>query len=291
MRDVDFDRGLRERIEEALLSKLKESAIGMNIDVKDGVVKLQGTVDVLSEKKAAEEIIHRIPGVKKVENELTVALDNGSYSDREIEEELNDKLANDPRIEGEIGAKVFNGIVTLQGRVDAAIKEFWARQVAERTRGVVEVRSQVEVLPEMEIDDSKIANEISRQLNNSLHVNRRDIIVEVVNGEVTLKGVVDTPEQALQAELIALGVKGVKRVEKELEFRHGEDEGDKKLTNELREALGKAGLAMVRAVVVDGIAFLHGKVGTPDQRHRAEEVAAKIEGIREVHNAIYITVH
>ena len=45
---------------------------GLQVDVKDGVVTLRGTVEQQKQKARAGKLVRKVNGVKKVENELTI---------------------------------------------------------------------------------------------------------------------------------------------------------------------------------------------------------------------------
>ncbi len=53
----------------------------------NGTVQIQGIVNVLAEKHQAEELVWRFPGVKNVENNITVCTDGG-VDDEDIAFEL-----------------------------------------------------------------------------------------------------------------------------------------------------------------------------------------------------------
>ncbi len=46
----------------------------LSVDVKDGVVTLGGSVERDKQKQRAEKLAHKVPGVKRVVNQITVRL-------------------------------------------------------------------------------------------------------------------------------------------------------------------------------------------------------------------------
>ena len=73
-----------ERIKELLSERLTDDddidASEISIEVKNGEATLTGTVGSREEKRAAEELAERSPGVREVQNHLRVTQDSSSWS-------------------------------------------------------------------------------------------------------------------------------------------------------------------------------------------------------------------
>lgn len=63
---------IRSAIENALTRRAEREAKHLQIQVRDGVVTLKGTVDSWAERNAVERLASYTPGVKKLVNEITV---------------------------------------------------------------------------------------------------------------------------------------------------------------------------------------------------------------------------
>jgi osmotically-inducible protein OsmY len=83
------DRSMGDRVDDALItSTLKaklvadspKSLVNVNVDTKDGVVHLQGSVPTEQDRVDAERMARATKGVRDVHNELTVA--SGAASPR-----------------------------------------------------------------------------------------------------------------------------------------------------------------------------------------------------------------
>ncbi len=64
---------------------------GIKVSSSNGVVRLQGIVDVFAEKMRAEDIAARVSGVTHIENNLTVSTD-GRITDEDINFEVAEEL-------------------------------------------------------------------------------------------------------------------------------------------------------------------------------------------------------
>ncbi|MDA8234365.1 MAG: BON domain-containing protein [Clostridia bacterium] len=284
------DFKLQEEIRSLLKNRMNLSAYDINIEIEDGRVSLSGVVDVLAEKNQAGEMVSRLPWVKKVDNNLTIAMEKG-IEDKQIAQEVLAKfeeLGIDPR---HIGVEASHGMVKLVGNVAAAAESLAALRAAEKVRGVKEVLSALKLAEESTRDDATITNAVETALSRSDEVDVRDVMTETKNGTVYLSGWVDSQQQIDAAVALANSVTGVKKVHNHLRASGEVTEGDVALTNEARRVLSKAGLGVVKVFVVNGTAFLGGIVQSIDQKHKAGETVHKVDGLTGVHNAITVALH
>ena len=205
---------LARKVKEALMERTRSTGVDVKVEVRgEGMIRLAGIVDVLSERVAAEDIARRVPGVSKVINDLTVSMD-GQFTDKHIEKEVVERLGSRPETAG-VGARVSQGVVTLLGRVENLARARAAVRLAERTRGVREVRSELRLQAVLR-DDATITNEVERTLSaRGLEAGLID--TRTVDGVVRLRGQVDDAEQRRQAEEAASAVPGVREVRNELD--------------------------------------------------------------------------
>src|SRR5581483_2221037 len=67
------DDEIHDKVRLRLTSDAVVKGGGIDVDVKDGVVTLHGTVELEKQKTRAEKLAKKVSGVKKVNNELKVA--------------------------------------------------------------------------------------------------------------------------------------------------------------------------------------------------------------------------
>jgi osmotically-inducible protein OsmY len=286
------DTMLQREVEDALKDSRLLRTTDIRIDTHNGEVTLYGLVDVLAEKWRAAEIVSKLPGVRAVDNSLTVAMDR-PVDDKEIVSLVRERLAADPRVDlHRIAVRVEKGVVWMEGDAGTIAEAEAAKEQAAGVMGVKEVIINIKIgAGEFARDDATLANAVETAFSRSPRVSPRNIKTLIDSGIVTLEGTVDTADQIEEAVRMASQVPGVRKVIARLNARHGVTSEDAHLTNALRKLLGQQGLGSVRGFVVNGTAFLDGVVGTPDKKHRAEELAGQIPGIRGINNGIRIQQH
>jgi osmotically-inducible protein OsmY len=193
--------------------------------VKNGVVILTGTVDVYSAKLDADNRAHHRKNVKGVENEIEVA--GPAIDDTTLRNKLAQKLAYDRVGYGTTAFNAFTigvqkGVVTLGGTAYGPSDKDSAVSLVENYPGVKDVVNNIEVAPVSPMDD-RIRLAVARAIYGFPQLNRyaidpaKPIRITVVNGNVTLSGVVDSQADKEVANIRANGVPGVFKVVNHLE--------------------------------------------------------------------------
>lgn len=285
---------LRERVKKAVLDRLQLSGEGINIEVKGRDVTLSGVVDVLAEKQEAGEAAGSVPGVRAVDNSLTVGME-GQIDDDQIKKLVEERIMADPRLElRRIGVRVHDGVVYLLGEVDSLAEQELAVSYCRRVQGVKNVVNRMAGPRKGERDDASIVNAVELNFSRTLSLDPGDIHTSCRNGVVTLEGYVEEPEMAVAALRAASRVKGVRDIVNRIEIGYGDPGRDALLTNELRRRLAEHPLvspAQVKAFVVGNWAFLAGEVYSPDAKKAAGQIAYQLKGITGVTNELEIVKH
>jgi len=200
--------------------------------VQNGVVKLTGTVELYSAKLDADDRAHHRQNVKGVENQIEVA--GPEVDDMTLRNKLAEKLAYDRVGYGTTAFNAFTigvekGVVTLGGTAYGPTDKDSALSLAENYPGVKDVIDNVEVAPVSPMDDRiRLAEARSiygfPQLNKYAIDPAKPIRITVVNGNVTLSGVVDSQSDKDVANIRANAVPGVFKVVNNLEVVGGEAE-------------------------------------------------------------------
>ena len=193
--------------------------------VNNGTVTLTGTVDLYSEKEDADRKTHHRKNVKGVENLIEVA--GPTVEDATLRNKLAEKLAYDRVGYGTTAFNaltigVQNGVVALGGVAYGPTDKDSALSLVANYPGVKDVVDNIEVAPTSPMDD-RIRLAEARAIYGSSMLSRyaidpaKPIRITVVNGNVTLSGVVDTQADKDVANIRANQVPGVFKVTNNLE--------------------------------------------------------------------------
>ncbi len=193
--------------------------------VNSGLVTLTGTVELYSDKEEADKKAHHRKNVKGVENMIEVA--GPTVEDATLRSKLGEKLAYDRVGYGTTAFNaltigVQNGVVTLGGVAYGPVDKDSAVSLVENYPGVKDVVDNIEVAPVSPMDD-RIRVATARAVYGASQLNRyaidpaKPIRITVVNGNVTLSGVVDSQADKDVANIRANGVPGVFKVTNNLQ--------------------------------------------------------------------------
>jgi hyperosmotically inducible protein len=200
---------------------------GVRVTVNDGVVTLSGQVARYSDKQDADNKAHHRKDVVAVRNTIDVMGGEG-ISDQALREKLGKALVYDrvgygTTVYNNITLQVQNGVVTIGGTVYGPSDKDSAISLVSNTVGVRDVIDNLEVAPLSPMDD-RIRVAEARAIYGFPSLNRyaldpaKTIRITVVNGHVTLNGVVDSKGDRDTAGIRANGVPGVFSVTNNLEI-------------------------------------------------------------------------
>jgi hyperosmotically inducible protein len=205
--------------------------------VKNGMVNLTGTVDVYATKEDAEHKIHHKKGVVAVHNLIQVQVTGNAaeVSDTELRNKLAEKLAYDRVGYGTTAFNSFNigvqsGVVTLSGTAYGPTDKDSAISLVSHYPGVKDVVDNIEVAP-LSPNDDRIRIAAARAIYGFPSLQRygidpaKPIRITVVNGNLTLTGVVDNQADKDTAGIRANGVSGAFKVNNDLQVASAAKDG------------------------------------------------------------------
>ena len=170
-------KNVQQTLREAL--RRNPSLGGIEASVLRGTVTLAGEVLHYQDRMDAEAIVHQLPGVRAVQDRIT--LNTPVVDDSELEDRLADRLrflcADIGLTFPQIQAEAHKGIVSLTGSVKDPIEHAAALSLVGTTDGVVSINDRLSIDPALLTDDS-----------TRLRVNRAVYRAARASGEVGIGG-------------------------------------------------------------------------------------------------------
>lgn len=293
---------IRDAIEDELFLDPALVPDRIDVEVRDGVATLSGTVTNLLARDRAARVASAVRGVEAVVN--TVRVDPPmEVTDDEVRRRVTQALLVDPATETyEVDVAVAAGVATLTGTVDSWQERDLAVRVASGVAGVVEVENDIAVRPPADRPDLDIGADVRRALDANARLDARAVNVEVADGTVRLSGVVGSAAEKAQA-IRGAWVLGARDVDaEELEVVSLLDEPDvrnrsfePRSDDAIREAVETALLydprvdsTRVLAVVRGGRVTLRGEVDDLKAKRSAADTARSATGVVSVANRIKV---
>jgi len=209
------DADLQHDVEEELRWDPSIHAEQIGVSVKNGVVELDGHVDSLWEKWAAEGAALRVANVESVASEIKVEPPpSATRTDEEIARAASNHIEWNWLVPKTVKVQVTDGVVTLQGTVEWQYQKKEAEQGLLRLIGVKSILNRITLNPKVSAPGVK--GRIEDAFKRNAVIDATHIKVETSDGTVTLRGSVRSWVARAQAEYIAWAAPGVSKVENHL---------------------------------------------------------------------------
>jgi osmotically-inducible protein OsmY len=188
--------------------------------VHDGSVTLTGTVDLYETKEDADKRVHHVRGINGVDNRIEVAgpaIEDATLRDKLAKALSYDRVGYGTTAFNDITLSVQSGVVTLGGTVYGPPDKDSALGLVANTPGVKDIVDNLQVAPVSPMDD-RLRLQLARVIYGAPTLQKyaldpaKPIRITVVNGNVTLSGVVDSKMDHDVAGIRANTVPGVFKV-------------------------------------------------------------------------------
>ena len=220
--DTANESQIQEDVHKALDNKRFQN---VSASVHGPEVVLTGKVDLYADKEDADKRAHHVKGVKGVENEIVVAgppVEDVTLRDKLAKALSYDRVGYGTTAFNSIAIGVHDGVVTLAGTVYGPPDKDSAISLVAHTPGVRDIVDNLEVAPVSPMDD-ELRLRLARVIYGTPELQKyaldpaKPIRITVVNGNVTLTGVVDNKMDHDVAGIKANTVPGVFKVSNQLQ--------------------------------------------------------------------------
>lgn len=190
---------------------VKAEQIGVTVNGE--VVQLDGSVNSLWEKWAAEDAAMRVKNVKAVANELKIAWPSSeNCADTDIAKAAISHLEWNYSVPNSVKVKVSNGWISLEGTVEAQYQRNEAERALRSLKGVKGILNEITVKPKVSV--AVVKTSISDAFKRSAAIEASNIQVEIsTTGKVTLRGHVRNWAERAEAQRTAWSAPGVTNVD------------------------------------------------------------------------------
>ena len=189
MPDTRTDEALRSAVLEELAWDALVDESQLDIDVREGVVTVVGTVGSYAERLAAQDAAQAVDGVHDLVNDIDVKPEPGSHpTDDELTHILNQVLAWDALVpEHQVTVAVADGWVTLSGQVDISGQRREAERAIAHLAGVRGVSNEIS-LAASEVSPEDVHEAITEALSRRAAHLATHIDITIDGRAVTLSG-------------------------------------------------------------------------------------------------------
>lgn len=209
---MDDDALLQQNVQDELRWRPEIDPAHIGITAEGGVVTLTGHVRSYAEKRAVEDAVKRVIGVRGIAEDLKVRLEEShTNSDDEITQRALAALGWNALVPAEsIRVSVERGCVQLTGTVCWQYQRSAAEDAVRSLSGVVGVRNEVNLKVQPQPED--IAQRIGCALRRAATIDAEGIRISVTDGVVSLDGTVGSWAERAHIEGVVWAGPGVRAV-------------------------------------------------------------------------------
>ena len=187
----------------------------IGVSVKNGVVELDGHVDTVWDKYAAERAALRVAKVRGIASEIKVDPPSSAIrTDEDIADAVSNHLEWNALVPKTVKVQVTDGVVTLQGTAEWQFQKKEAELGLLPLVGVKAILNEIVLNPKTSAAGVKI--KIEEALKRSAEIDASHIQVDTAEGTVTLRGNVRSWAEREEVEDAVWAAPGVTKIENRL---------------------------------------------------------------------------
>ncbi len=272
----------------------------VGVDVAQGVVDLQGTVETALAKERVLEIARVVRGVRAVVDRVQVAA--RPRPDYELDFAVANALSQDPAVAGApIAARAHLGIVYLTGHVATQAERRAAGADVLGVPGVRDLVDDVVLRAQVPLDAHRTEMAAARVLRDDLWLDSSHLRIQWTGGTLRLSGWVGSPQEWARAEADARSASPTGSVDASaVRIDRWTDDGTLRRGPMVARSDGDLGQALLDAYVRDprvppfvptvdvhdGIVILTGVAPNPDAARAVDADARDLPGAAAVHDFV-----
>jgi osmotically-inducible protein OsmY len=220
LRASDTDDRIESSAKKSYVFKHYLADDAIKTESQNGAVTLTGTVAEESHIGLARDTVEGLPGVKSVDNQLTVKGESpAKHSDSWVGVKVKTALLFHRNVRAtKTDVNVKDGVVTLSGEASSMAQKELTTEYANDVEGVKEVKNQmtvakVEGKPDEtvgeKIDDASITAQVKMSLLSHRSTSALKTKVETTDGVVTLSGIAKNAAEKALVTKLTTDVQGV----------------------------------------------------------------------------------
>jgi osmotically-inducible protein OsmY len=194
----------------------------VKVKARDGVVTLSGTVADKDDRALAEDTVENLPGVVRVQNDISVKSEYPEHSDAWIALKIRSRLLVKANVSAtSTKVDVQDGVVTLSGTADNLAQKELTGVYAAEIDHVKSVRNNLVVAPQPapagqtvgeKIDDASITTQVKYALLSHRATSALKTKVTTTDGVIAITGEAASDAEKSLVTKLAEGVRGVSAV-------------------------------------------------------------------------------
>lgn len=194
------DRRIAAAIADALSRHPRLDGQRLQVNVEAGAATISGNARDLSARRIALELAAATVGVREVEDRVTLS---AWRPDEEIVRDVRRRLASDALVDPDtIRVSVEGGKVRLAGKAADPVRRDRAADIVAEVAGTTAIENTIFVAAGPKPRDADVAHEILAALSADVHIDSRQVQLDVQKGRARMWGIVDSlPARGLAGAL------------------------------------------------------------------------------------------